>query len=224
LVELAPLGIHVQVQDEARFVELPAGFVDTARARGIGNEPRPLPGWEPMAGDRERVWWVAQAAGMPETDWPVVLYELEEQGIETPGWSAATQAKELARRDGIQWVGRYQPLYKLGVGLAEGGERCWILPGPRTEAEQVAAAAGTNARSRQERVTVSVLLFPGTRLDGVKRLARAAGGKVINEDSGEPFLTLEVPRAALRALARHEGVRLIDAAAFPSLNQLRPGH
>jgi len=233
LAGLAPLGLHVVVQDEARFVELPAGFVDTFRARGIGFEPKPLPGWEPTAGARERVWWVAQAVGMPDTDWPIPMTaELEEQGIETPGWSGATllfrateaRAKELARRDGVQWVGRYQPLYKLGVGLAEGGERCWILPGPRKEAEKVAAAAGTNADERQERVTVTVLLFPGTRLDGVKKLARAAGGKVIHENLEEPFLTLEVPRGALRALARHEGVRLIDPAGFPSLDSLRPGH
>jgi hypothetical protein len=173
-------------------------------------EQLPVPaGWALSAAPGQAVWWVVHfAAPMTSTAAPDWLAQLNtrhipiaEQG-ETSllARMTAEQARRVRRLAGVDWVGRYEAVLKLGLALG-GFEAC--VPRDRSGGEALLKAAGERP---QEAVKLVVILF--SKSAELRKLLEAAGGKVTGDD-GE-LLHVEGPRRLIRWLARRVEVKQVE--------------
>jgi hypothetical protein len=199
--------------DDLDVLEGAGLIVDTATMR-----PNELPvphGWALAVGPKQPVYWLVHftaGMGFPNEDWLALL--MDETGpfakpapIVVPSYTAtqlvarmsAAQARQVRRLPGVDWVGRYEAVLKLGLSL-----------GPSTPCQAGRAGAEELLRSAearpQEQIELSVGLFDSSQ-ELVKAIA-AEGGSV--SAGGENTLIVKGPRRLIRWLARRVEVQFIE--------------
>jgi len=202
-------GYIVDAAPEIDALMLPNVTIDTDAP-----PPSSPAGWEPPAGTGH---WIVVCDGPLLPAWSAaisgagatILGTLTTHSLLCSMDSAAAAAVEAL--DGVKWVGRYEPVYKIGYRLAD-------IDGPvaSTSLSTLAGADGTSIGAPTDEIDVRVRFHA----DGTKSTVVAAisgnGGSI--QQDGERSVIAAVPRSALRPIAREESCADIMPYIPPQLS------
>ena len=171
--------------------------------------PPPPAEWRDPAGPGDATLWLVQFVGPALQEWTeavagagaTILGIMSAQAVLVRMTQA--QSATVAGLEDVQWVGHYEPLYKVHPELAR-------EPGP-VPAVEAGTRLGDASTPPAERVLVLVRLSEGAGQAAVTAAITAAGGTV---QTTEPDTVIaEVPRSVLPTLAVLPAVTAIDPFA-----------
>lgn len=208
---LMEAGFRVELADREDLLILDSVIIDTTAPA-----PSPPAGW---AGPGNDVWLV-QFVGPPLPDW---VEAVRNAGAEVLGLVSSSalmvrisdaQAQAVEDLGRVQWIGRYEPLYKIHPELArEDG------PVPAAQIERLAAADDSEGGTAAEEAYVKIEVFNPSNLSDVANVMEANGGSI--EEATANIIIGHLPQAAIRTIARMPETARISRYAPPELDLQR---
>ncbi|NOZ29637.1 MAG: S8 family serine peptidase, partial [Chloroflexi bacterium] len=215
LQALEEAGFQVELADEMDRLTLPSVIIDTTAEPTRAAAPPP-PGWRTRAAPDEPSYWLVQFVGPPQPEW---IEAVRDAGADIIGpmpenailvRMTQPQADAVAQLEHVQWVGPYEPLYKIHPELI--GEEG---PLPATEASRLAEVGGAETRATAERVALRITLFEPEALSAIVSEIESAGGTI--EKADIDTIICELPRSAIPTIAALPAVAQIEPYAPPVL-------
>ena len=210
-------GIHVQPQEAADLIQLPAVLFDPGQA--VPSPPAQLTA-TPPAGDNT-TYYIVQYIAAPEGDW---IRQVQYAGgllIENIPVHAAIfrlsslQADDVrALGDFVRWVGLYHPAYAMSFEIAGRNEpfSAQDLAGMHVDAQKIA---------ERPEGALTVSFFSDRDLAEMRPLVEAAGARVV--ESLGVALVINASADAIPAVLRVPGVRALELHQETSVANERAG-
>lgn len=201
---LISTGYQVELADECDEIVLNSVVIDTTAPA-----PTPPADW---ASSGDNPYWIVQFRGPQLPEWTNVV---SSAGVEVIGSITDTsifvrmtnaQASSVEALEPVQWVGVYEPLYKIDPALADEVDAV-----PATEMTRLANADGSADGTSSEEVGLEIEVADAGSLTQVTDTITAGGGRIDAAD--DDTIVCWLPKSGIKDLARTAQVMQITAYA-----------